>query len=112
MLNKKVGNIGEATAVNFLKQKGYKIVELNYTNKLGEIDIVAKENNVLVFVEVKTRSSDKFGFGREAVDIRKQHKLRNVAQGYLKYKKLFDQSCRFDVIEIMGDKITHIENAF
>ena len=112
MLNKKVGNIGEATAVNFLKQKGYKIVELNYTNKLGEIDIIAKDKEVLVFVEVKARSSDKFGMGREAVNFRKQQKIRLVAQGYLKYKKLFDVSCRFDVLDIMNDEITHIENAF
>ena len=112
MLNKRVGNVGEAMAVNFLKDKGYKIVELNYANKIGEIDIIASDKGTLVFVEVKSRSSDKFGLGREAVDLHKQNKLRLVAQGYLKYKKLFDVSCRFDVIEIMGEKITHIENAF
>ena len=112
MLNKKVGNIGESPAVNFLKDKGYKIVELNYTNKIGEIDIIASDKGVLVFVEVKSRSSDKYGLGREAVDLRKQHKIMLVAEGYLKYNKLFDIGCRFDVIEIMGDEITHIENAF
>ena len=112
MLNKRVGNIGEAKAVSFLKQKGYKIIELNYTNKIGEIDIIAKDKEVLVFVEVKARSSDKFGMGREAVNFRKQQKIRLVAQGYLKYKKLFDVSCRFDVLDVMNDEITHIENAF
>ena len=112
MINKRIGNIGEAEAVAFLKGKGYKIVETNYTNKIGEIDIVAKDKQTLVFVEVKSRSSDMFGLGREAVDFRKQQKIRLVAQGYIKYKKLFDVSCRFDVVEIMGDKITHIENAF
>lgn len=112
MLNKKIGNIGEASAVNFLKNKGYKILELNYTNKIGEIDIIANDNGTLVFVEVKSRTSDKFGLGREAVDYRKQYKIRQTATGYLKFKRLLDTSCRFDVVEITGDIIEHIENAF
>lgn len=112
MINKQVGNIGEALAVKCLKENNYKIVQLNYTNKIGEIDIIAKDQETLVFVEVKSRTSDKFGFGREAVDFRKQQKIRNVAQVYLKYKKLRDVLCRFDVIEITGDKVEHIKNAF
>ena len=112
MLNKKIGNVGEALAVKYLKEKSYQIKELNYTNKIGEIDIIAVHNDVIVFIEVKNRTTDKFGVGREAVNFYKQQKIRSVAQVYLKYKKLLDVLCRFDVIEITGDKIEHIENAF
>ncbi len=112
MKSKTIGFVGEAIAVNYLKNKGYKILETNYTNKLGEIDIVAEIGGVVVFVEVKTRTSGKFGYGREAVDSRKQNKIRLVATGYLKYKRLIDAACRFDVIEITDNNIEHIENAF
>ncbi len=112
MENKKVGGKGEFVAAECLKNKGYKIVKTNYTNKIGEIDIIAYHDDAIVFVEVKTRSTSNFGYGKEAVDFRKQQKIRNVATAYLKQNKLLDSSCRFDVIEINNDKIDHIENAF
>ena len=112
MKSKTIGFVGEAIAVNYLKSNGYVILETNYTNQLGEIDIIAKYKNIIVFLEVKTRTSGKFGYGREAVDSRKQNKIRLVATGYLKYKRLIDVACRFDVIEITDDNIEHIENAF
>ncbi len=111
MNTKVLGVTGETKAVDYLKQNGYEIIATNYTNKLGEIDIIAKDKDTIVFVEVKTRSSNKFGLGREAVNYKKQNKIRLVATAYLKYKRMLDSKVRFDVIEINED-IYHIENAF
>ena len=111
--NKVGGFKGEEIAVNFLKEKKFKILERNYSNKIGEIDIIAENKGVLVFVEVKARETLAFGRPAEAVDNRKQQKLRNVAQIYLMAKKKTECDCRFDVIEILGEKVLqHIENAF
>ena len=110
---KVVGLVGEVLAKEYLIEKGYKIVETNYKNKIGEIDIVAKYNSTIIFIEVKARESIKFGHPREAVNYYKQQKIRMVATSYLKLKKLYEKvPVRFDVIDIVGSKITHIENAF
>lgn len=85
---------------------------MNYKNKIGEIDIIAKIKDTYVFVEVKSRETGEYGFGREAVTIHKQNTIRKVAEYFLIQNKLNDVSCRFDVIEIMGEKISHIENCF
>lgn len=106
------GKENEIIAKNFLKNKGYKIIECNYKNDIGEIDIIAKQKDVLVFVEVKYRSSNIFGLPREAVGKFKQQKIKQVATIYLQTNKLFDSKIRFDVIEILEEEITHIENAF
>lgn len=110
--NKVFGNIGESSAVHFLKEKGYQILHTNYTNKIGEIDIVAKEKNYIVFVEVKNRSSNKFGRPCEAVTPAKQKKIRRVASLYLMKTKNTESFCRFDVIEVLDGEINHIVNAF
>lgn len=115
--NKRLGNIGESLAVNYLKKNKYEIVQTNYKNKLGEIDIIAKDKNVLVFIEVKTRSSHAFGLPKEAITKNKVFKIRNTAISYLKYKNLLDKiSVRFDCIEVLGDnldgEINHIKNIF
>ncbi len=114
MENSKIKGIkGETLASEYLKNKGYKIIERNYKNKIGEIDIIAMLGDTLVFVEVKERESLRFGHPREAVNFYKQQKIRKVALGYLKYKQLIDKiNVRFDVIDVLGEKITHIENAF
>ncbi len=109
------GKKGEILATNYLKNKGYKIIKNNYKNTLGEIDIIAKKDNYLIFVEVKTRISRAFGDPREAVDLKKQNKIRQVATMYLKQHGQLDTNCRFDVIAILGDcdeEVCHIENAF
>lgn len=107
-----IGKQGEIVAVNFLLENKYKILETNYKNKIGEIDIIAKKNNFIVFVEVKFRSSLAFGYPREAVNLHKQNKIKLVAQCYLQKHSLLNSAVRFDVIEILNNKITHIENAF
>lgn len=107
-----VGKHGEDLATEYLKNNEFYILDRNFKCKIGEIDIVAKKDDVIIFVEVKTRSGDRFGMPREAVNYYKQRKIRNVASVYIKFKRLFDYSCRFDIIEILDGQITHIENAF
>ena len=111
-LNKVVGNAGEIKAQNFLKKIGYKILEANYSCALGEIDIIALQKKTIVFVEVKTRTSEEFGRPCEAVTPYKQNKIRAVARYYLMIKGWSDRDARFDVIEILDEEIKQIENAF
>lgn len=115
--NNQTGNSGEALACGFLEKKNYTILQTNYKNKIGEIDIIAMQNNVIVFVEVKTRSSFKLGLPREAINYYKQKKIVNTAICYLKQKGLYDKCLvRFDCIEIYdlnnNPQIEHIENIF
>lgn len=112
MKSKLFGNFGEAKAYAFLEQNGYEIVETNYQNFIGEIDIVAFDEQTLCFVEVKARSSKKFGLPREAVGFAKQNKIRMTASVFLQKTKIIYTSCRFDVVEILDDDITLIKNAF
>ena len=112
MNTKILGVEGEKQAKEFLIEKGYQILKTNYTTKLGEIDIIAKINDVTVFVEVKDRQTKRFGLPREAVTPYKQRKIRLVATQYMQSHKLWDKKVRFDCVEILGDAITHIENAF
>ena len=117
MNKRKTGKAHEELAAEYLNAKGYAIRESNYRCKIGEIDLIAadltKEKPELVFVEVKYRSSDRFGLPLEAVDFRKQQKIIAVSKYYLMEKKLPDNTdMRFDVIGILGNEITHVENAF
>lgn len=95
----KLGEKGEGLAVKFLKKKGYRIVEQNYKTNIGEIDIIAFDGSVLVFIEVKTRESIGFGLPFESVNRRKRRKIINVALSYLKRFEDLPQ-CRFDVVSI------------
>ena len=111
-LNYAMGVKGEVLAEKFLKKEKYKIICKNYKTKLGEVDIVAKDKDFLCFVEVKYRKSLNFGYPREAVTYQKQKRIKLTASVYLKSKYLSNVYTRFDVIEILADKITHIQNAF
>ncbi len=109
------GQRGERLAQRFLKRQGYKILATNYQNKLGEIDIIAQDRNTVVFVEVKTRRSTRFGLGKEAVDRHKQRQIVKVAQVYLKqHCPGQDVKVRFDVIgvDLEKEEIELIKNAF
>lgn len=108
----KLGVSGEVKAKKYLEKNKYRILECNYKTELGEIDIIAKQKNIIVFVEVKTRTSDIFGLPRESVTLHKQNKIKQVATQYLQKNKLLDSYVRFDVIDILADKLTHIPNAF
>lgn len=107
-----LGNKGEQQAKQYLISQKYKILETNFTSPLGEIDIIAQQNDIIVFVEVKTRETARFGLPREAVTLYKQNKIRKIALGYLKFTKNLNSKVRFDCIEILGDKLTHIQNCF
>lgn len=113
MMDKRTkGRIGEAAAVNYLKSINYRILDVNWETKTGEIDIVAEAGDTVVFVEVKARASFKYGSPSEAVNYYKQRKLSFMSAQYIKTKKLFGRKARFDVIEIVGEHINHIVNAF
>lgn len=109
---KLLGRVGEKTATEYLKKKGYKILERNYKNPFGEVDIVAKDNEYTVFIEVKTRTTEDFGTGSEAVDFRRQQRYIRAAKFYLLQKGKTETPARFDVIEIKDGEINHIINAF
>lgn len=105
---------GEALAISYLKKKGYKILEKNYRTKFGEIDIIASKDGVVVFIEVKTRSTDAFGAPEESVTRDKQERIKKIALYYLKDLKNLP-ALRFDVISIElkpEPQIEHIEYAF
>lgn len=110
---RQMGTSYEIKAEEYLMQKGYKILERNFCNRSGEIDIIAKDGEYFCFIEVKYRTTNDFGSPLEAVDYRKQNQIRKVAMYYLMKNKLSEWTpCRFDVIGFEGEKMTHIENAF
>ena len=106
------GMLAETQAMQYLEQKGYKVLLRNFRATGGEIDIVALQKNTLIFVEVKQRRSQSFGGPQAAVTVAKQHKIARAALQFLKQKKLPYTDIRFDVICILPGKIEHIENAF
>lgn len=109
---KLLGRAGELKAAEFLKKKGYKILQTNYKTHVGEIDIIALDQSEVVFIEVKTRSNEDFGLPSEAVNVKKIEKYYKVATEFLLRAKKNDSPCRFDVIEIENGQINHIINAF
>ena len=112
IFNKLKGDFGEEKAAKYLKKQKYKILKRNFKNTVGEIDIIAKQGSAVIFVEVKTRMDEAFGFAAEAVDLKKQQKIRNVAALYAQKYGISD--FRFDVVEVYlkDDRINHITNAF
>lgn len=112
-----IGRRGEEIAIEYLKRLRYRILERNYRKSFGEVDIIAKDMETVVFIEVKTRQSARFGSPFEAVDTRKQRQISKVAQEYLQTQGSTDVSARFDVIAIRVDRdnsfsIDHLRNAF
>ena len=112
MNKRKLGNDYEDKACEYLESIGYTILERNFRSKKGEIDIIAKDKATIVFVEVKYRQSNSFGYSIEAVNLKKQSVIYKVAENYLNYIKKVEVPCRFDVIGFDNDKINHIKNAF
>ena len=95
------GYESEALAVKYLEEKNFKIIKQNFTfGRIGEIDIIAEDGDVLVFVEVKSTQTTLYGNPLEYITPKKQANLRRVAEGYLYVNKIYDKSCRFDVITI------------
>jgi len=111
-----LGKEGERVAEQYLKRKGYKLVERNYRCAAGEVDLIVLDRRVIVFVEVKTRTGHGFGTPLEAIQPRKQRKMMQAAQFFLSQKKLHQRDARFDVVGISWPGrepiIEHVENAF
>ena len=103
---------GEVAAKEYLIKQGYTILAENYNGNIGEIDIIAEEKGVIVFVEVKARESTEFGQPIEAVTPHKVKKIVMTAQQYLVSKRLMGRDVRFDVIEVLRGEVTHTPNAF
>ncbi len=112
-----LGLAGESLATEYLSHKSYSILHRNFRSRSGEIDIIAKDGKTLVFIEVKTRRTAKFGSPAAAVTARKQAQISRVALEYLAIKNLFDVPARFDVVTILMPRgrepiIDIITNAF
>ena len=118
MSSKQIGKMGEDLAVEFLKRNNHNILERNYRNRIGEIDIIAEDGPVLCFIEVKTRTSDSFGLPQEAISKAKQRKIAQTVLIYLKTHKKAEADFRFDGIAVMikpdenTPQINWIKNAF
>ena len=109
------GRTGEELAVCYLKNQGYTIVERNYRMRIGEIDIIARDGECLVFIEVKTRRSSRFGSPFEAVDFRKQQQISRVALAFMIQNQCGEVPVRFDVVGVHLEKSPRVElikNAF
>lgn len=114
MTTKERGDQGEEKAVHYLKEKNYRILDRNFHTSYGEIDIVAVVEEILVFVEVKARKNDDYGYPSEFVTKGKQKRIMNSAQVYMLKNEMSDRQMRFDVIEyyIQEDRLHHIVDAF
>lgn len=112
--NKYYGNMGEDIATRFIENKGYKILERNYRTLGTEIDIIARDKNELIFIEVKSRNSRKYGNASEAVTNFKMQNIIKTATAYIMEKSLYDIQVRFDIIEVYfkEKEINHIISAF
>ena len=112
----RLGKAGEKLALRKLKKLGYKCIEKNYRCALGEIDLIAKDGDYLVFIEIKTRKGNSIGYAKEAVDQRKIRQISKTALAYLKENDCCDEKSRFDVVAISLNRgieeIEVITNAF
>lgn len=116
---KRLGNLGEEIAIKFLIRRGWQILQRNYRSRWGEIDIVAKDKDFIVFVEVKTTRVEHSLFPQESITQRKQMQISKMALSFLKRFSLLDSKARFDIVAVwirekgfLGPKIELIENAF
>ena len=114
-IKQEIGKLGEDIATNYLKQKGYKILDRNFESRQGEIDIIAIDKKEIVFIEVKTRTSNKYGTPSEAVNKIKQKHMLQTIKYYLYIRNLSEEFVRIDVIEVyIKDnvyKVNHIKQA-
>lgn len=111
-----LGQEGEQIAERYLRKKGYRLVERNYRCPVGELDLIVLDRHVIVFVEVKSRSDDRFGLPLESVHLRKQRKMIKTALFFLNEHRLHHREARFDVIGISftgrEPVVEHVQNAF
>ncbi|MFN0116842.1 MAG: YraN family protein [Elusimicrobiota bacterium] len=108
----RLGKEGETKALEFLENKGFKLIEKNYRCREGEVDLICQDKNTIVFVEVKNRTSETYGLPQEAVTLNKKRKMIKAALTFLQEKNMWDQSVRFDVVSVGSEKLTHFRGAF
>jgi putative endonuclease len=109
---REIGSAGEEAAIKTLKKSGYKILERNHNTKFGEIDIIAEEGGCLVFVEVKKRSTDRFGDSLSAITKTKREHMVKSALWYMKRHKCFGRRVRFDAVGLDGEQVKIVKSAF
>ena len=114
--NVEVGSYGQKLAERYISDEGFHIIERNFRCRSGEIDLVARDGDYIVFIEVKYRRSLEYGYPCEAVGYHKQRHIKRVAQYYIMIKNLNNQDFRFDILEIIDNaenpEINLIKNAF
>jgi putative endonuclease len=106
------GSVAERRAVQLLERRGYRIVERNFRCSSGELDVVARDGDVLVFVEVRSRADAAHGHAAETVNVRKQRQVARVAMHYIGLRDPLFVTSRFDVVAITGDDVVLIQDAF
>jgi putative endonuclease len=111
-MSREAGFSAEQLAADFLTQRGFHVIERNFTVKGGEIDLVCDDAGTLVFVEVRARRVGDFGAPEETISATKRRRLILAARLYLLARGIEDRPCRFDVIAIEGGNITHFPDAF
>ncbi len=109
---REIGTNYERLAGNYLQANGYEVIEYNFRCSDGEIDIIAKDQEYLVFCEVKYRKTAKVGYPMEAISRTKQRRISKCAQYYIYKNQLHEIPCRFDVIGILGVEVQLVKNAF
>jgi putative endonuclease len=108
----RLGEEGETQAADWLKERGWQILARRWRCKLGEIDLIALDGETMVFIEVKTRSSKRFGTPEDAILTAQRRRLVRAATAYLRYFGGVDRGARFDVVAIDALGLRHIRNAF
>ncbi len=106
------GRVGERRAETALVARGYTIVERNFRCRRGELDLIARDGDVLVFVEVRSRADGRRGSALATIGAVKQRQLARVAEAYLAIRRVRPTRCRFDVVGITGDEVTVVVDAF
>ena len=112
------GKLGENIALEYAQQQGYQIIQRNFRCKSGEIDLIAQDKHIVVFIEVRTKTSDAYGPAYNSVTLTKQQQVKRVALGYIAEHNLVNTQFRFDVIGIILDpktqqpQLDHLQNAF
>ncbi len=108
--NRVVGEAGEKAAVKFLRKKGYRIIETNFRTIFGELDAIARHGNTIVFVEIKSRTTDSLGPPYLSVTGLKQHHIIKNALFYMKMRRMLDSNWRIDVVSVKLDMDLRVEN--
>lgn len=113
VLNKrKIGSYYEQIASAYLVKLGYRIICHNFYSRFGEIDIIAQDHEYIVFIEVKYRRTKKYGYPREAVTYQKKRHILQTAKYFMLKQFGIERACRFDVIEILDNQLTHLKAVF